>query len=399
MSHLAKWATRTVLVVDDSASYRAIAIEIFKNLGVTDVLEAENGVAALAIITSTPIDLVLTDLNMPGMDGIELLNKLARAKDKKICFIAVMSSVAQSVLDTVQSIADASSLELLGIFPKPMCVEYLRKILDRFDPEMRMISPRLSDLKFSVSDVVQALNCGELEPYFQPKVRFSDAKLCGMEALVRWIHPVYGVLPPNVFVEHLETGTLAKDFFLNFLQLCCVFLKTLPATPSPLSCSINFPVPLLTDESIVDAMVGIVEENGLSTDMIVLELTETSLMIHLADSLSSLARLRMRGFTFAMDDYGTGYSSMSQLARCPFSELKIDREFVHNATNSPKKLAILHAAIALCERLNLLSVAEGVETQEDWNLLETLGCEVAQGYFISRPIAADAMKEWLLTHL
>ena len=396
MSHIAKWATRTVLVVDDSASYRAVAFDMLKSLGVINVMEAENGIAALKIIQSNQIDLVLTDLNMPGMDGIELLNKISSEKFNRICFIAVMSSVVHSVLETVQSIADASSLELLGVFPKPMKLDYLRDVLERFDPDTHLDKVLRTDLQFKQEDVGLALSKGELQPYYQPKVRFSDGKLYGMEALARWIHPDYGVLSPAVFVEHLETGTLAKIFFLNFLEQCCDFLKSLPEQFSALSCSVNLPVPLLSDESIVDEMVNIVASKGLSTEHIVLELTETSLITHLADSLSSLARLRMKGFTIAMDDYGTGYSSMKQLARCPFTELKIDREFVHAATNSPKKLAILRAAIDLCQRLNLLSVAEGVETQADWDLLASLGCEVAQGYFISRPIAADAMRTWLL---
>jgi len=96
-----------------------------------------------------------------------------------------------------------------------------------------------------------------------------------------------------------------------------------------------------------------------------------------------------------MDDYGTGYSSMKQLSCCPFSEIKIDREFVHDAVNSNKKLAILTAAIEMCRRLNLVSVAEGVETEADWQQLEAIGCDLAQGYFISRPLSAEKFIEWL----
>lgn len=398
MSHLTKWHTRSVLVVDDSASNRAVAEEILKGFGITNVQQAENGLTALAMLNAAHFDLVLTDLNMPGMDGIELLSSLAKSKNREPFFVAVMSSVGQSVLDTVQNIADASNLELLGVFPKPIDMQALREALVHYDPEIHQKGAWRSVLQFTSADVEQALDAGQLVPFYQPKVAFVDRRPWGMEALVRWIHPDHGILPPSTFVDHLESGPLALRFFLYFLNEVCLFLKALPAAADRLHCSINLPVPLLTQEGLVTDMVKIIERNHLENEAIAVELTETSLMLHLAESLSVLARLRMKGFGIAMDDYGTGYSSMKQLARCPFNELKIDREFVHDATNSEKKQAILTAAISLCQRLNLLSVAEGVETQADWDQLSALGCDIAQGYLVSRPLSAHDMRHWLQQH-
>jgi EAL domain-containing protein (putative c-di-GMP-specific phosphodiesterase class I)/CheY-like chemotaxis protein len=395
MTHLHKWQSRTVLVVDDAASNRMVAVEMLNDLGIRQVLEAENGIAALALLQTSHVDLVLTDLNMPDMDGIELLSNLANRHDNQVQFVAVMSGVGQAVLDTVQNIADASHLELLGVFPKPLNLAYMRELLDRYDPNNRETRSLHANLVFTTEEVERAMERGELVAYYQPKVFFSNRKLWGMEALVRWVHPLHGVLPPVLFVEHLESGELALRFFRHQLQQVCAFLKSLPQQESVMHCSINLPVPLLTTDALVDDMVRVVQSHGLPNEAIVLELTETSLMQHLAASLSALARLRMKGFGVAMDDYGTGYSSMKQLARCPFSELKIDREFVHDASNSEKKNAILTAAIAMCQRMGMLSVAEGVETQADWDQLSALGCEVAQGYLISRPISEDAMREWI----
>jgi EAL domain-containing protein (putative c-di-GMP-specific phosphodiesterase class I)/ActR/RegA family two-component response regulator len=398
MTHLQKWHSRTVLVVDDSTSNRMVAIEMLRELGITQVLQAENGHVALELIESRHVDLVLTDLNMPDMDGIELLSKLAKRRDSKILYVAVMSSVGQAVLDTVQNIADASHLELLGVFPKPLKIMQVRELLTNYDPENRGLISARSDLVFTSEDVARALLQGELVAYYQPKVFFPNRKVWGMEALVRWIHPVHGILPPVLFVEHLESEKLGLDFFMYMLQMVCKLLKSLPERPDLLHCSINLPVPLLTTEGLVDDMVRVLKSHGLSNETIVVELTETSLMMRLAESLSALARLRMKGFGVAMDDYGTGYSSMKQLARCPFSELKIDREFVHDANFSEKKHAILTGAIAMCQRMGMLSVAEGVETQADWDQLNVLGCEVAQGYLISRPLPEQAFREWLLVN-
>jgi EAL domain-containing protein (putative c-di-GMP-specific phosphodiesterase class I)/ActR/RegA family two-component response regulator len=398
MTHLNKWRSRTVLVVDDATSNRMVAVEMLRELGITSVLEAENGIVALELIESSHVDLVLTDLNMPGMDGIELLSSLAKRRDNKVLYVAVMSGVGQAVLDTVQNIADESHLELLGVFPKPLNIAYMQELLSQYDPDNRESISARSALAFSTEEVARALAQGQLVAYYQPKVFFSNRKIWGMEALVRWIHPVHGVLPPVLFVEHLESGDLALDFFRYLLRQVCAFLKSLPVQQDLVHCSINLPVPLLTTEGLVDDMVRVLKSYGLPNETIVLELTETSLMQHLAASLSALARLRMKGFGVAMDDYGTGYSSMKQLARCPFSELKIDREFVHDASISEKKHAILTSAISMCQRMGMLSVAEGVETLADWDQLSALGCEVAQGYLISRPMPEEAMREWMRTN-
>lgn len=386
------------MVVDDSASNRSVAEEVLKDFGIFDIQHAENGLVAMEILRTSHFDLVLTDLNMPQMDGIELLSNLAKAKDRKPFFVAVMSSVGQSVLDTIQNIAEASNLELLGVFTKPVNPDLLRAALENYDPDIHQKGVWRSVFQCSLEDVEQALDAGQLVPYFQPKILFSDRRSVGMEALVRWNHPQHGTMPPSAFVEHLESGPLALRFYLYFLEAICQFLAALPPIAAHLHCSINLPVPLLTHEGIVAEMEAIVGRHRLSNDVIVVELTETSLMLHLADSLSSLARLRMKGFGIAMDDYGTGYSSMKQLARCPFNELKIDREFVHDCISSEKKQAILTSAISLCRRLNLQSVAEGVETQADWDQLAQLGCDVAQGYLISRPLSAEDMRAWLRQH-
>ena len=398
MTHLHKWRSRTVLVVDDATSNRMVVVEMLKDLGIVSVLEAENGIAALELVESSRVDLVLTDLNMPGMDGIELLSNLAKRRDNKVLYVAVMSDVGQAVLDTVQNIVDESHLELLGVFPKPLNITYMQGLLSQCDPDNRESISAPSALAFSTEEVARALAQGQLVAYYQPKVFFSNRKIWGMEALVRWIHPVHGVLPPALFVEHLESGDLALDFFRHLLRQVCAFLKSLPAQQDLVHCSINLPVPLLTTEGLVDDMVRVLKSYGLPNEAIVLELTETSLMQHLAASLSTLARLRMKGFGVAMDDFGTGYSSMKQLARCPFSELKIDREFVQDANISEKKHAILTSAISMCQRMGILSVAEGVETLADWDQLSVLGCEVAQGYLISRPIPEEAMREWMRTN-
>ncbi len=221
----------------------------------------------------------------------------------------------------------------------------------------------------------------------------ADASLYGFEALVRWIHPEHGVIP-HLFRSSPGRGQLALDFFYQFLHATCEALTTLGALSEHPTCSINMPVSLLLTDKLVENMIAIVQAHQLPCSAIIIEVTETTFMSNLAMSLGTLARLRLRGFGIAMDDYGTGYSSMKQLSRCPFTEIKIDKEFVHDAHSSPKKLAILTSAIVMSQKLNLKTVAEGVETEEDWKQLALLGCELAQSYYISRPLPVDQIEKW-----
>ncbi|MGL5091701.1 MAG: EAL domain-containing response regulator [Aeromonas sobria] len=391
---LAQWQGRCALVVDDSRTQQYEVTCLLQELGFGQIHVASDGQEALnKLLQIDHVDLLLTDLNMPGMDGVELISQLEKQTSYQM-FIAVMSAVDRDVLDVIHSIADAGTLEVIGVLAKPLRKSDLYGILQHCDPLKHRKSNNWMQLSFTVEDVQQALDNGQLVPFLQPKIAMVDSSLYGFEALVRWRHPEHGVLPPLCFVHHLEQGQLALDFFYLFLHATCEALNSLSTLPAPMSCSINMPVTLLTTDKLVENMVNIVQAHQLPCNAIIIEVTETTVMSNLAMSLGTLARLRLRGFGVAMDDYGTGYSSMKQLSRCPFTEIKIDKEFVHDAHTSPKKLAILTSAIVMSQKLGLKTVAEGIESEEDWQQLALLGCELAQGYYISRPLPLDQIDNW-----
>jgi EAL domain-containing protein (putative c-di-GMP-specific phosphodiesterase class I)/FixJ family two-component response regulator len=391
---LDKWKGRSALVVDDSRLQRYEVTCLLQELGFEPVYGAEDGRDALAQLQQlNQIDLVLTDLNMPGMDGVELIAHLETIVTSPL-FVAVMSAADRDVLDVIHMIADASPLEVIAVLEKPITKDALSLMLVQSNPDMHKHQRAKHTLELSEEDVGLALAKGELVPFLQPKVVMSDGHLFGFEALVRWLHPEHGTLPPVSFVHHLEQGELALRFFYDFLKASCNALCQLDRLAPSLTCSINMPVALLLSDKLVDNMVEIVESTGLVCNKIIIEVTETTFMSNLSASLSTLARLRLRGFGIAMDDYGTGYSSMQQLSRCPFTEIKIDKEFVRDAYVSPKKLAILTSAIAMSQKLGLKTVAEGVESEQDWVQLTQLGCEIAQGYYLSKPIPIDKIPTW-----
>src|ERR1019366_4479034 len=163
----------------------------------------------------------------------------------------------------------------------------------------------------------------------------------------------------------------------------------------PNSVSINLSLTSLEEPSMADQVIEYVAQPGVDAGLIIFEVTESVAMADVPHCLENLARLRMKGFGLSIDDYGTGYSSMQQLLRIPFTELNIDRSFVSGASHSEALISILSSSLELSRKLNLQMVAEGVETQQDWDLLSQLGCTYAQGYFIAKPMAGTEFPDWM----
>jgi EAL domain-containing protein (putative c-di-GMP-specific phosphodiesterase class I) len=159
--------------------------------------------------------------------------------------------------------------------------------------------------------------------------------------------------------------------------------------------SVNLSLNSLTDIQLAERVTELVVSQNLEPRQMVLELTESAATTDVGKALENLARLRMKGFGLSIDDYGTGYSSMQQLTRIAFTELKIDQSFVTNAAKQESAKVILESSLDMAKKLNITAVAEGVETQADWNLLRQLGCSLAQGYFIARPMEARAYLKWV----
>lgn len=396
---LHQWQGRTALIVDDSISMRLEAQRILEDIGFGTILLAEDGRQALDVMAEHTIDFLLTDLNMPVMDGVELLAEVEKRNAFRL-YVAVMSGLDASLLSSVREIAENSEFELIGVLPKPIDLHVTRQMLAPHDPERhRPTLQRREAVQCSENEVASAIEHSEIVPFFQPKVRLRDGAIIGLEALARWQHPTRGLLMPATFITHLESGPLVKPHFFHQVTYILRHLPDLDAVLPGLSINVNMPVSLLVDHDLVEQLMALLNQHNASANRLVLEVTETSVMSNLKACLTTLARLRMKGFEISMDDYGTGYSSMKQLAKCPFTELKIDQSFVHNASSNPKLLSILNAALGICEQLRLTSVAEGIEDLADFHLLRAMGYEIGQGYHFSHPLPLDQLLTYLATHL
>ena len=382
-----------VLVVDDNAFIRTMAGRLLNDAGINNVALAANGREAMAHIATAdpPVGLVLCDLMMPDMDGIEVVRHVA-GLDQKPAFIFI-SGTNPSLLTTVVDMARARGLTVLGAIEKPVGAAALRGLLLKLEtPRIQRAAPQM--LPLTAADLTRGIESDQIVLHYQPKISLQSGRIEGFESLARWQHPDHGLIPPGQFITLAEESgaiePLTDRVMTLGLKQCAAWNKAGLAT----KLSINISAYLLVDLTMPDRIAREAAAQGVDPGQIVLEITETGVFRDAADTLDILARLHMKGFALSIDDFGTGYSSMEQLRRVPFAELKIDRAFVNGAAQSTKARAILQSSAALGRNLGLSVVAEGAETQEDWDMLSTLGIDVVQGYFVARPMSADAVLGW-----
>jgi diguanylate cyclase (GGDEF)-like protein len=245
------------------------------------------------------------------------------------------------------------------------------------------------------SDIRQAIGT-QLMLVYQPQLSLHTQGLYGVEALVRWNHPRRGLVPPASFIPLAEECGLVNDIDAWVLDEACRQLATWDGE------GIHVPA-IAVNVSAIDFQHGLVAQRvaealawyGLGADRLVLEITETLMMKHSDEAQRTLAALRASGVRIALDDFGTGYSSLSYLKRFPVTELKIDRSFVSDLETDRGDQAVSTAVIRVGQALGLTVVAEGVETAPQLEFLRGAGCDVAQGYFFSKPLSADALAAWI----
>jgi len=384
------WSELQVMVVEDHGFQRRIALRLLAELGVERALEGADGLDALDVLRRQPAppDVVLVDLDMPGMDGIECIGQIAQERLARA--VVVVSALDPALLHTVQTMARAYGLRVLGSVEKPLTRDKLEDVLARFgDHAGEQLDE--SEADFTVPALLEALDQGEIQPWFQPQVEFGNGKVVGVEALARWERPDGSVVRPLLFVPLLEREGRADALTERMLDEGCRWLQRWGRDGVRLKLSVNVSPLALADPQAADRYQAIVESHAVTPEDVVLEITESSVMTDAARGLGVLARLRLKGFGLSIDDFGTGYSSLAQLAQVPFTELKIDKEFVFSAHSQPRKRAMVEASLDLARKLHLNTVAEGVETIEDWQLLAELGCSVAQGWLIGRPVPGSEL--------
>lgn len=383
-----------VLFVDDDEFQLEFVGDLLRDLGVAEVLTASSGGQGLDLFDSLEHkpDLLLCDLHMPDMDGIEFLRHIAERGYQG--GIGVLSGTEPGLRKAADTLARAYSLNLLGVMEKPARREVLLAMLQQIDQLRPGPATHVAEALLSVEELKIGLAQGYVDVFFQPKVAVSERRMVGVECLARWRHPERGLLGPHTFIAVAEQHGLIDELTHAVLRRAVSHMAEWQRLGSGCKIAVNLSADNLTRLDLPEIIHQIVREAGIDSQQIVLEITESGLMKDFRLSLDILARLRLKGFSLSVDDFGTGYASMEKLQQLPFCELKVDRVFVSRATSDPTSLAILESSVHLGRSLGMNLVAEGVETQEDWDLVAKLGCDEVQGYFIARPMPADELPKW-----
>jgi EAL domain-containing protein (putative c-di-GMP-specific phosphodiesterase class I) len=262
-----------------------------------------------------------------------------------------------------------------------------------------LVAPRRPVDLMSPDEIRSGIDRRQFEPFFQPKVDIRSGALIGVEALMRWRHPERGLVPPAAFIPVMEAGGFISPVTFTMIEESLAHCGRWRDVGLDVPVSVNVSVESLSDTSLPDRLESLTLAAGLTPSSLTIEITETVAMTDLGHSLETLARCRMKGFDLSIDDYGTGFSSMQQLTRLPLSELKIDQSFVTGAANQAILEALIETSVTMAKRLNLKTVAEGVETGDDWDVVARHGCGAAQGYFIAKPMPGEQLADWYRTWL
>jgi predicted signal transduction protein with EAL and GGDEF domain len=241
-------------------------------------------------------------------------------------------------------------------------------------------------------DLRDALETNALELYYQPQVRIPDGRICGFEALLRWHHPKRGFVLPGEFIACAEETGLIGPIGEWVVRTA---LRQAAHWPKDVRVSVNLSPYQLARDTLAATIEAALAETGQPGERLELEITETALLQNYGPGEATLKRMRSLGVSIAMDDFGTGYASLSHLRSFPFDRLKIDRSFVSAMLDSPEGGAIITAILQLAAGLNIATTAEGVETRAQLDRLAAGGCDEAQGYLFSRPQPASELPRLL----
>jgi len=390
-----------IYIVDDDELQVELMTELLDVAGFT-----ASGFTSGQTFIEQPIsnfDIVLLDLNMPEIDGIEVMRNLYN-RGCTPAFILI-SGFDERVLHSAKQFAEAKKIEVLGTYTKPIDTgRFIQEIAEiharkklAFDKRQYNQKGSKADAGLSLLELRVALNERQFVLFYQPQIDIKSGEVKGFEALVRLKHPIKGLIFPDEFISLAEANELMPTLTQEVFSLGVEDYKKFQQRGIQQKISINISAQDL-DLEMPERIATLLVDSNIPAEALMIELTESALRTSVSDSLDILNRLRMKGFSLSIDDFGTGHSSLVQLYQAPFTELKIDLQFVTRMLKDKEAYAIVKICILLAKELKLVTVAEGVETQEILDELATLGCDIAQGYHIAKPLPLDECCEWLEQH-
>lgn len=384
----------SLLIVEDHPFQHLHLQNLFNALGVFDLEFARDGEEALHRLKKREFDLVLTDLLMPGMDGVQFIQGLAAQKSRPA--LAIMSAASRRMLMGASLVASNLQVKVIGLISKPVNSAALRCLLEQLQA-LRQDVPVVAHAGIDRQSLLRALNNAELQAWFQPKKALDNGRIVAAEALVRWVHPEHGTLLPGVFLPALIAHDLEEHLLWRMLEQAIAAQSIWRQQGYDIPVSINLPTHLLNSHDLPDRILAFVLAHEGLPARICFELMECSVPDDISNFYAGACRLRIKGFGLSQDDFGKGYSSYMNLVSAPFTELKIDRALVQGCNSNAELAQALTSIVTLGRQLGLTVVAEGVETAQELALLRKIDCTQVQGFLISHAVSSDQFQQ-LLSH-
>ncbi len=381
--------SKRLLIVDDDARVCRLVKRVSEGIGFHTFATDKPTDFPIAYQGFRP-DVIVLDLQMGQSDGVELLRYLADQNADEA--IVLMSGVDQRIIDTAARLGKSLGLNIVNVLHKPIDINVLRTELGPLAEGTITLGP---GGPLHEKDLERAILENQITVHYQPKIALQSGRVTGVEALVRWRQSSDEMIPPDRFIPLAEKTGLIDALTQRVLETSLADARTWSERWPELTLAVNLSPSLLTNLELPDRIASILRSYELDPGRLILEVTESGAMESPDQTMEILARLRLKGVQLSIDDFGAGHSSLLQLYRLPYGELKIERSFVIDALDSQEAATIIHATIELGHRLGLKVVAEGVEDKLTAEWLAQLQCDIGQGNFFSVPLPSAEFLAWM----
>ncbi len=373
------------LIVDDNPIQLSAIERQLRKLGIHNLVTCSNGEEALAAVSEHEFDIVFSDIMMPEMDGVTLIRKLDEHGYQGS--LAIISAAGSSIVSSLTYMSQKLGFSNVYELNKPVSDLALEEVFQK-EAIIKKAAIKQALKAVDMDELITALNEPQFKNYYQPQLDYATNKIVGVEALARWAHPTKGMFFPDIFIPMLHEGDMEYQLFKVVLNNALTDISA-----GRIKCRVSINVTQLDLEipSFADYLLGECEKYNVDPSLITLELTEQDIYKESIEMITNVSRMRLHGVGISIDDFGTGSSSYLKLSHLPFTEIKIDKNFVFNCVGDETKQSIIRSMCTLSKSMHINLVSEGVEDDATWKLMHGFGVDVCQGYYTGRPMPIEAL--------
>ncbi len=386
-----------ILVIDDIKFTRESINNFLLSFGVLqkNIIKCKNGHQAINLLSQYKFDFIIADLMMDDGDGFDIIQDLARRRYKTS--LIIISVLEREIVDISYQVANdkKNTFNMLGAFSKPLGKELLRDLIkNNYNKESKDTLPN-KDREVNLSNILSEnssfdASTSPFRMFYQPKVCNKIGKVTSYEALVRLYLPEHGILQPNLFLFLLSKKGLMKKLTYLTVELCVMDIKKIQTQfDIDFKVSINIAVDTFCSADFPYRFLALT--SGVAPKNLTIEITEEMESSYKSIFMINASRIRMMGFGLSMDDFGSEYSNINRLYNIPFTEVKIDKEYVIDLFEYPKKFILVKMMVNIANMLNLKVVVEGIETKDIAMKILELGVDELQGFYFSKPISFNSI--------